>query len=226
LLVVSRSEPACSSSLPERGWRKTNAQPPGPGLPLHAPSEKRITSAGLSGEGRFIRGRSTGCLLIQIIRSRGGESMRTANTGSSESLASTHGISFGPHADIRAFSQETLGTMRHRTAFLDPVSSARQFQPVHARGVCNFHALMLKTRSSSLFPINARSLSSGRRNGGVRGMDIPRTEKRNPYFPRRHGHVRSQPGMLSSGTSRYVCGAGMPSSGKRWPASSRALVNS
>ena len=49
LLVVSRSPPDDSISLPVAGWRRMKAQPPGPGLPLHAPSVNSCTSGVSSG---------------------------------------------------------------------------------------------------------------------------------------------------------------------------------
>src|SRR6478672_1973642 len=44
LFVVSRSAPKASLTFPLPTWRRMNAQPPGPGLPLQAPSVKRRTS--------------------------------------------------------------------------------------------------------------------------------------------------------------------------------------
>ena len=43
LLVVSRSPPEPSFSWPVATWRRMKAQPPGPGLPLQAPSVNRCT---------------------------------------------------------------------------------------------------------------------------------------------------------------------------------------
>src|SRR4029078_11611802 len=44
LLVVLRSAPNASFTLPLPTWRRMNAHPPGPGLPLQAPSVKSRTS--------------------------------------------------------------------------------------------------------------------------------------------------------------------------------------
>src|SRR5262249_1043163 len=43
LFVVIASPPDSSISFPEAGCRRINAQPPGPGLPLQAPSVYRST---------------------------------------------------------------------------------------------------------------------------------------------------------------------------------------
>src|SRR5207248_2738872 len=72
LLVLNGSPPERSISLPVFGWRKMNAQPPGPGLPLQAPSVKSCT-AGKDSEGTRVASSlvwiaDLECRLLSLIR--------------------------------------------------------------------------------------------------------------------------------------------------------------
>src|SRR5205814_1712314 len=49
LLVVSGSAPEDSSDCPLAGWWRMNAHPPGPGLPLQAPSVNNRTKSKSAG---------------------------------------------------------------------------------------------------------------------------------------------------------------------------------